>query len=87
MLVELQLTLHDDMDGCGSGLAAGLNGTHVQSFVTQVYVLDLNGELVTVQGDEADSGIHRPLILAGVQYTGPVQPGRVRHDIALRTTA
>lgn len=48
MLVERQLTLHNDMDRGGSGLAAGLNGAHVQSLITQVYVLDLDGELVTV---------------------------------------
>lgn len=66
MLVEFKLTLHNDMDGCGSGLAAGLNSAHVQSFVTQVYVLNFNGELVTVQGYQADSGIHRPLILTSV---------------------
>lgn len=66
MLVELELTLHNDMDRRGSGLAAGLNGAHIQSLVTQVYVLDFNGELVTVQGYQADAGIHRPLILASV---------------------
>lgn len=87
MLLILQLTLHNDVDRCGSGLAFGLNSAHIESFVTQVYVLNLNGELVTVQGDQADSGIHGPLILTGVEYTGPVQPGCVRHHITLRTTA
>lgn len=83
----MHLTLHDDVDGRSSGFAAGLDSAHIKPLVAHVHILDLNGKFVPVQSDQAHSGVHGPLILSSIQYTGPVQPSCVCHHIALRTAA
>ena len=81
------VTLHEDVHRGGARPAAGLHGAHVRPLVRHVHVHDLDGELVLVQDDQADPGVHGPLVLPGVQYAGAVQPGCVCDDVTLRTPA
>ena len=80
------VTLHEDVHRGGARPAAGLHGADVGPLVRHVHVLDLDGELVLVQGDQADPRVHRPLVLPRVQDAGAVQPGCVCDDVPLGTT-
>lgn len=86
MDVRLSVTLDDKMHWGGRRSTAGLDRAHVLAFIRHVHIFDLDGELVLVQSHQTHSGIHRPLVLPGVEYAGPVQPGCVRSHVTLRTS-
>lgn len=77
------VTLDEEVHRGGPRPTAGLDGAHVLAFVRHVHVLDLDGELVLIQGHQLHSGIHRPFIFSGEQDAGAVEPGRVRDHLAL----
>lgn len=81
--MSLSVTLDEEVHRGGPRPAAGLDGAHVLAFIRHVHVLDLDGELLLIQGHQLHPWIHRPLIFPGEQYAGPVEPRRVRDHLPL----
>lgn len=79
----LCLTLDEEVHRGGPRPTAGLDGAHVLALIRHVHVLNLDGELVLIQGHQFHSGIHRPFIFPGEQDAGAVEPRRVRDHFPL----
>ena len=71
------LTLHYEVDEGDVGLVARLQAAQVEALVGHGHVLDLDGVVAAVAVDQRDARVQSPLVLAGEEDAGTVQPGLV----------
>lgn len=79
----VRVTLDEEVHRGGSRSTAGLHCAHVLAFIRHVHILNLDGELLLIQGHQTHSGIHWPFIFSSIQYAGPVKPSSVCDNVSL----
>lgn len=79
--------MNDEVDVGGAGLVVGLDGARVRSLVSDLHLVDVDGEVAAVAVGQCDALVQGPLVRPSEQDVGAVKPGLVRHLLVNPTPA